>query len=157
MRLFLWLALAAVRIPSPPDNPLPLTPPLLREQFVQDVAAHRIDDLLALFTPDAEVVSAGAAPVAGQSALRSLFSAEFAQQDTRISLTPPTHYDEGEPRHPTAIVDTGRYTESVRTHTGEIQRTCGAYTFRYTKNPDGGWRIARMDWTSEPCAAAPPR
>ena len=150
MRPFLWLGLALLQVPSPTENTLPLTPPLLRERFVQDIASHNLDDLLTLFTRDAELVSVKATPVSGQAALRSYFAEEYAHQDTHLTLAQPTHMDEGEPRHPTAIIDKGRYTQS----TGQTPQQCGAYTFRYVKNPEGGWLIARMEWTAEPCPTA---
>lgn len=158
MRLLLWVVvLAVVQIPSPADNKGPLTPALLREHFVQDIASHDVEDLLPLFTPDAELIQPGAPPATGHAALRSRFADEFAHQDTVIELGHATHDLEGEPHHPTGWSDAGSYVERSRLHSGETRRSCGSYTFRFTRNPDGGWLIARIVLTEGECGAQPAR
>ena len=157
MRLFLLLALAGAQLPSPADTPLPATPPLLRERFVRDIQAKNLDDLLSLYTPDAEHISPDAPPTSGLAALRNFYAGNFSKSDETITLDRPAHHDEGgDPRHPAAIIETGRYTEATRDlATHATTHTCGAYTFRYVKNPEGGWLIAHMEWTTEPCPATP--
>ena len=153
MRLFFLLALAGAQVPSPSDNPLPPTPPLLRERFVRDIAAKNIDDILSLYAPDAEYIAPGAPPTSGLTVLRNFYTDTFSKSDQTITLDRPAHHDEGgDPRHPAAIIENGRYTETTLDRATHVTaHTCGAYTFRYTRNPEGGWLIARMEWTTETC------
>jgi ketosteroid isomerase-like protein len=153
MRLLFFLAVAAQFLTQVPTGPGPLTPLSIRERWVADMRSKSLDDVLELYTADATFKSPGADPISGTSALRALYTGVFAKFDADITLETPTQRIEGEPRHFTGIVETGRYSEHLTDRsTHETSMLCGRYIFTYVRNPNGtGWRVSAMDWTAGPC------
>lgn len=153
MRLLFLLALAVPFAQQLPDAPAPLTPPLIRDRFVADMRSKNLEDVLALYTPDATFQSPGVQPISGASALRQLYTQVFAQYDSDITLERPHHHESGDPHHFTGITENGRYHELLTDRSTHTAKTvCGTYTFTYVRNPYGsGWLVSAMEWTTDPC------
>jgi len=155
MRLLFSLA-AFVALAQFPAKELPLVPPSLRAHWADDMRSKNLDDILSLYAPGAVFLRPEGPPISTASDLRALYETVFSTYDSDITLDPPRHHETGTPHHPNAIVDEGTYRETLRTRaTGTTQILCGRYTFTYSKATDGanGWRIARMEWTNDPCPA----
>jgi ketosteroid isomerase-like protein len=128
-------------------------PPMLRARFIEDMRSKNLEDVLALYTSDASFHDPGGHDIAGREALRKLYIEVFATYDSNITMTETQHVAEGMPRNPTAIVEQGSYSETLGVRANRTSmHVCGGYVFRYVPNPQGGWLIARMEWTNEPCA-----
>lgn len=156
MRLLFGIAAAAALSTQVPATELPLVPPTLRARWVEDMRSKNLNDILRLYAPGAVFISPDGTTVSGADDLQKLYETVFTAFDSDITLNPPHHRDLGPPRQTTGIIDDGTYRETLRTLSTRVtQNLCGRYIFTYSKATDGssGWRIARMEWTSDPCPA----
>jgi len=137
---------------APPPRPPIEVPPTLRARWADDMKRKDLEDILTLYAPGAEFVDERGKSYTDAS-LADLYRSVFATTDAEeIQLAQPSHHEEGEPRHITKIFEDGTYEETLRDRaTGSRSRLCGSYSITYTKNPAGGWLIARMAWTQTPC------
>ena len=114
-----------------------------------------LEDVLALYTPDAVFIDPDGHQFATPDALRKLYQQVFATYDSDITRGKGTIAIQGNPQVPGAIaVEAADYTENLRTiATNTTAHICGGYRFTYLLQPDGHWLISRMEWTKKACPA----
>jgi ketosteroid isomerase-like protein len=118
-----------------------LTVALPDDEFVRDLHDKKIDELLALYTPDAVFVNPDGKRIP-RAGLRRLYDQVTAALDSDLHLTTVRIR-----RHGNTAVETGTYTETLgHRDTGQIENVHGAYLFALRRAADGRWRYARMEW-----------
>lgn len=115
----------------------------LRQQWAQDLRAKKIDDALALYSPDATFVNPDGSRAHGPGPIRQLF--QWAAQTFDSNLT--FHPDRVEASGMLAV-DSGTYQETLVTRaTGKQQVLSGSYVMVYRRE-GGVWKILEQEWTS---------
>jgi len=147
------LFFVAILLQAPAPNAA--TPTLPTQQWIQDMQTKNLDDVLALYTPDAVFVDPEGHQFATPDALRKLYIQVFATYDSDLSRGKGTIAIQGNPEVPGAIaVESAEFTENLRTRaTNTTAKLCGDYRFTYILQQNGHWLISRMEWTSKACPA----
>jgi ketosteroid isomerase-like protein len=150
MHLLFFVAIL-LQVPAPNAA----TPTLPTQQWIQDMQTKNLDDVLALYTPDAVFVDPEGHQFATPDALRKLYIQVFATYDSDLSRGKGTIAIQGNPEVPGAIaVESAEFTENLRTRaTNTTAKLCGDYRFTYILQQNGHWLISRMEWTSKACPA----
>jgi uncharacterized protein (TIGR02246 family) len=122
----------------------------LSDQWQRDIAAQNVDAVVALFTPDAQVMMSHAPVVKGSAALRELWGDMVKTPGLNLSWTPTKI----EVVSPTRAIEYGTYQDSYDTPQGR-ESDAGTYITIWNK-VNGKWRVA-LDAanTSQPLPAAP--
>src|SRR5688572_11549611 len=120
----------------------------LSDQWQRDIAAQNVDAVVALFTPDAQVMMSHSPVVTGSTALRGLWADVAKTPGLNLSWTPTKI----EVVSPTRAIEHGTYTDSWDTPQGR-QSDAGTYVTIWHKI-NGKWRVALdMANTSKPLPA----
>lgn len=136
---------------SPPPNSCGAKFPAVQTQrFIDDMRAKSIDDILALYTPDAIFFDPSGATITGSDALRTFYQHIFSTYDSDMTLTPDTFSKKSSPGAP-LCVESGKYSENMRVlATSEMQHPHGTYRFTYRLNrpngPNPEWLLYRQQW-----------
>jgi uncharacterized protein (TIGR02246 family) len=112
-------------------------------QWAKTLQAKQIDQLAALYTPDAVFLKPSGERITGLPAIRDLckkimdtFSSEFTFHSLASDVSGNLAYDSGE------------YTESlVKISDKTKAEVQGNYLMIFKRQPDGNWRIAHQMWT----------
>ena len=149
MRLLFLAAALLFQTPAAPAPQLPT------EQWILDMQAKNLDDILALYTPDAVFIDPQGHQFATPDAMRKLYTDTFATYDSDLKRGKGTIAIQGNPQVPGAIaVEAAAYTEDLTKHADHTTaHVCGDYRFTYVLQQNGKWLIQRMEWTSKPCPA----
>ena len=151
MRLLIFAA--ALLFQNAPAQPT--TPDLPTQRWIQDMQTKNLDDVLALYTPDAIFIDPSGKQFSTPDALRKLYEQVFATYDSDLSRGKGTITIQGNPEVPGAIaIEAADYTENLRTRaTNTTVQVCGGYRFTYILQQNGHWLISRMEWTQKACPA----
>lgn len=115
----------------------------IRETWVQDLRAKRIDDILSLYASDAVFLQPSGERVAGAPALRTLFKTVMATFDSDLTL----HSQNVEASGNLAF-ESGDFRETLTTiATGAKITTTGSYLIIYKRQQDGRWLIIQQVFT----------
>jgi ketosteroid isomerase-like protein len=143
MRLAL-VAILLLQQPAPPQRPP--RPDLPTQRFVDDMRSKNIEDVLALYTPDAVFSDPQGHTFSTPVAMRKLYQQVFATYDSDLHLN-PTSVTVDRDNGIGVAVDSGTYTEDLTVRsTGEVLHPAGAYRFVWKLQPDGHWLLTRMEW-----------
>jgi len=131
------------------------TPALPTQQWIQDMQTKNLDDVLALYTPDAVFVDPEGHQFATPDARRKLYMQVFSTYDSDLTRGKGTIAIQGNPEVAGSIaVESAEFTENLRTRaTNTTTHLCGDYRFTYILQQNGHWLISRMEWTSKACPA----
>lgn len=128
-------------VAQPATEPEGLAANLPDERFVRDLHDKNIDDVLALYAPDAVFVNPDGTEATGPG-LRKLYEQVAAAFDSDLHLTSLSIQVDGD----TAVED-GTYTETLgHRDTGMIDHVHGKYRFAFRRITDGRWLYTRMEW-----------
>lgn len=108
----------------------------LSDQWQRDVAAQNVDAIVALFTPDAQVMMSHAPVATGTTAIRGVWGEVVRTPGLNLSWTPTKI----EVVSPTRAIEHGTYTDSWDTPQGKA-RDAGTYVTIWHKI-NGKWRVA---------------
>jgi len=146
MRLFLAAALLLQTAPA-------TSPQLPTQNWILDMAAKNLDDILSMYTPDAVFVDPSGKQFSTPAAIHDLYVQIFATYDSNLTRGKGTIAIEGNPQVPGAIaVESAAFTEDLRTRaTNTTAHICGDYRFTYVLQKNSKWLISRMEWTMKPC------
>jgi ketosteroid isomerase-like protein len=149
MRLLLFAAALFLQTPAPTAT----TPTLPTDQWILDMQAKNLDDILSLYTPDAVFIDPQGKQFATPDAMRKLYTDTFAAYDSDLKRGKGTIAIQGNPQVPGAIaIEAAAYTEDLTKHADHTTaHLCGDYRFTYILQQNGKWLIQRMEWTSKPC------
>jgi len=150
MHLLFFIALL---LQAPTPNAA--SPVLPTQQWIQDMQTKNLEDVLALYTPDAVFVDPEGHQFATPDALRKLYTQVFATYDSDLTRGKGTIAIQGNPEVAGAVaVESAEFTENLRTRaTNTTAHLCGDYRFTYVLQQNGHWLISRMEWTSKACPA----
>jgi ketosteroid isomerase-like protein len=148
--LVLFLAFCSQPQASSASNPCGTNLAAQTKRFVDDMRVKNIDDILALYTPDATFFDPSGATITGSDALRTFYQHIFATYDSDLILTPDT-FSKTSSHGIQLCVESGKYTENMRVRsTMEMQHPHGTYRFTYRlrhspdRNPE--WLLYRQQW-----------
>ena len=137
------------------STPNTASPVLPTQQWIQDMQTKNLEDVLALYTPDAVFIDPEGHQFGTPDALRKLYAQVFATYDSDLTRGKGTIAIQGNPEVPGAIaVESAEFSENLRTRaTNTTAHLCGDYRFTYVLQQNGHWLISRMEWTSKACPA----
>lgn len=136
---FIWAppSLCAQQPPGPDFNSL-------RQLWIQNLEARKLEPALALYAADATFVNADGTHVAG-AGLRNLFETVFREFRATITMT-----SRASEFSCNLAYESGSYDERVTVSaTGEQKRVTGDYMTIYRASRDK-WLIAQQVWTQAP-------
>lgn len=144
------LAICSQPQASSASNPCGANLAAQTKRFVDDMRAKNIDDILALYTPDATFFDPSGATITGSGALRTFYQHIFATYDSDLTLTPDT-FSKKSSQGSDLCVESGKYTEDMRViSTNQMQHPHGTYrfTYRLRHSPDRNaeWLLYRQRW-----------
>lgn len=120
----------------------------LSDQWQRDVAAKNVDAIVAIHTPDAQVMMSHAPVATGSTAIRGMWGEVIKTPGLNLSWT-PTKIDVVSP---TRAIEHGTYTDSWDTPQGKASDAGNYVTIWHKIN--GKWRVALdMANTSQPLTA----
>ena len=140
------LARAAVLLLSVAAFPVGAAPTdiaQLDQDWVRDWQAKKLDDVLALYAPDAVWVSGDGTRVTGIAALRDFFAPVMKNYSAKVFMRSINGANSGDFGY-----DSGDYSEFVTPVSGRASGAAfhGAYLI-VARRIDGHWRIAEQFWT----------
>jgi uncharacterized protein (TIGR02246 family) len=142
--MHLLLALALLQQPTPPQRPP--RPNIPTQRFLDDMRSKNLEDVLALYTPDAVFTDPEGQTFSTPTAIRKLYIQVFATYDSDLHLNSSSLSINRDNKTGTAV-DTGLYTEDLTVRaTGVVLHPNGNYRFVWSLQPDGRWLISRMEW-----------
>jgi len=142
----LLILAAALLLQQPAPPPRPPRPNIPTQRFIDDMRSKNLEDVLALYTPDAVFTDPEGHTFATPAALRQLYIQVFATYDSDLQLTSASLSISRDNKTGTAV-DTGSYTEALTVRaTGAVLHPHGTYRFVWSLQPDGKWLISRMEW-----------
>ncbi len=108
--------------------------------------SKNLEDVLALYTPDAVFTDPEGQTFSTPTAIRKLYIQVFATYDSDLHLNSSSLSINRDNKTGTAV-DTGLYTEDLTVRaTGVVLHPNGNYRFVWSLQPDGRWLISRMEW-----------
>lgn len=120
----------------------------LSDQWQRDIATQNVDAVVALFTPDAQIMMSHAPVATGSAAIRGMWGEVIRTPGLNLSWTPTKI----EVVSPTRAIEYGTYTDSWDTPQGKAN-DAGTYVTIWHKI-NGKWRVALdMANTSQPLPA----
>lgn len=113
----------------------------IHEQWAKAMHAKKLDDVVALYTPDGEFLQPTGERISGRAAIRELtqnifgmFTSDLTFKTDRVEQSGDLIYDSGEFRETLTAVSSGAVSESH-----------GSYLMVLKRTPEG-WRIAQQAW-----------
>lgn len=118
----------------------------IRETWVHDLRAKRIDDILKLYASDAVFLQPTGERITGSAALRNLYRTVMATFDSDLTLRSQNLETSGD-----LAFDSGDFQETLTTiATGAKINTTGSYIIIYRRQRDGSWLIVQQVFTGTP-------
>jgi uncharacterized protein (TIGR02246 family) len=115
----------------------------LREQWVRELHDKQLDQIIALYAPDAAFLSPTGGRFTGQGAIRGLFKTIMDTVTSNLTLHSMVTESSGD-----LAYDSGDYTETlVPTKGGPDQHYQGDYLMVFKRQKDGKWLIVQHVWT----------
>jgi ketosteroid isomerase-like protein len=140
------LLLAALLMQQPPLPPRPPRPNLPTQRFIDDLRTKNLDDILALYAPEAVFVDPEGHTFATPAARRAFYEQIFATYDSDLVLNSSSLSISRDGGTGTAV-DRGTYTEVLTVRaTGAVRHPHGSYILTWHLQPNGAWLITRVVW-----------
>jgi len=118
----------------------------LRNDWIADLEAHRLQPSLDLYASDAVFINPDGTHSIGSAAIRSLYESVFAAFDAQIRMVPMSHQLSGN-----LAFESGTYTEqTVERRTQKVQNVHGDYLTVYRLEKPNRWLIVQQVWTEAP-------
>jgi ketosteroid isomerase-like protein len=115
----------------------------LRKQWVRELHDKQLDQVIALYAPDAAFLSPTGGRFTGQGAIRGLFKTIMDTVTSNLALHSMVTESSGD-----LAYDSGDYTETlVPTKGGPDQHYQGDYLIVFKRQKDGKWLIVQHVWT----------
>src|SRR5713226_59324 len=124
----------------------------LRKQWVQELHAKQLDQIIALYAPDAAFLSPSGGRFTGRVAIRDLFKnvMDTVTSDLTLHSIVTENSDD-------LAYDSGDYSETlVPTKGGPNQHFQGDYLIVFKRQKDGYWLIVQHLWTFAGTDIIPP-
>jgi ketosteroid isomerase-like protein len=120
----------------------------IREEWVQDLHAKRLEPILKSYAPDAVFLQPNGDRIVGSAALRSLFQNIMSSFTSDLTLHSRNLEASGD-----LAYDSGDFEESLTNlATAAKIASKGSYVVIYKRQPDGSWKIVQHVWTGIPPA-----
>jgi ketosteroid isomerase-like protein len=150
--LFLSLLLQPPAHPMSRHRPMPSLPV---RQFTDDVRSKDIEDVLALYTPDAVFIDPAGKTFSSPADLRSMYMESFATYDADLTFTRKDFSLNGDGYTAgSTAVEMDDYQEQRRTRsTNTVETRCGGVASTWVRTSDGRWQISNQKWTEKSCPA----
>jgi ketosteroid isomerase-like protein len=118
----------------------------IREAWVQDLRAKRLEPILKFYAPDAVFLQPTGERITGSAALRTLFQTIMATFNSDLTLHSQNLETSGD-----LAYDSGDFQETLTTiATGAKITTKGSYIIIFKRQPNGSWQIVQHVWTGTP-------
>lgn len=115
----------------------------VREQWVRELHDKQLDQIIALYAPDAAFLSPTGGRFTGPGAIRGLFKTIMDAVTSNLTLHSMVTESSGD-----LAYDSGDYTETlVPTKGGPDQHYQGDYLIVFKRQKDGKWLIVQHVWT----------
>jgi ketosteroid isomerase-like protein len=120
----------------------------LREAWVGDLRAKRLEPILKSYTADAAFLQPSGERITGAPALRGLFQMIMSTFDSDLTLHSRNLEASGE-----LAYDSGDFEEALTViATGAKINSKGSYIIIYKRQANGSWLIVQQVWTGTPPA-----
>jgi ketosteroid isomerase-like protein len=120
----------------------------LREAWVQDLRAKRLEPILKFYAADAAFLLPAGERITGSVALRGLFQNIMATFDSDLTLHSRNLEASGD-----LAYDSGDFEEALTViATGAKINSKGSYIIIYKRQANGSWQIVQQVWTGTPPA-----
>ncbi len=120
----------------------------LREAWVQDLRAKRLEPILKFYAADAAFLQPSGERITGEAALRGLFQMIMATFDSDLTLHSRNLEASGD-----LAYDSGDFEETLTViATGAKINSKGSYVIIYKRQANGNWQIVQQVWTGTPPA-----
>ncbi len=124
----------------------PAVPPDLRgvsRAWAADWSAAKLDDLMALYAPDAVFHPISGVRWMGVPEIRRNCAAGLAQYRARLHLHSSASRSSGDLGY-----DSGTFEEDTTPiKGGQTVHSRGTYLFLFTREPNGSWKLLEQTWT----------
>ena len=118
----------------------------LREDWVQDLRAKRLEPILKFYAPDAVFLQPTGERITGSTALRTLFQTIMATFNSDLTLHSQNLETSGD-----LAYDSGDFQETLTIiATGAKITAKGSYIVIYKRQSNGSWQIVQHVWTGAP-------
>jgi ketosteroid isomerase-like protein len=115
----------------------------LRGQWAQELHDKQLDQIIALYAPDAAFLAPSGRRFTGQTAIRGLFKTIMDTVTSNITFHSIVTESSGD-----LAFDSGDYSETlVPTKSGPDQHYKGDYLIVFRRQKDGKWLIVQQVWT----------
>jgi uncharacterized protein (TIGR02246 family) len=115
----------------------------LREQWAQELHDKQLDQVIALYAPDAAFLAPSGGCFTGQTEIRGLFKTIMDTVTSNITFHSIVTESSGD-----LAYDSGDYSETlVPTKGGPDQHYKGDYLIVFRRQKDGKWLIVQQVWT----------
>jgi ketosteroid isomerase-like protein len=146
MRFLLIALLALIPATAPAQTGPEKMPPIQSERFARDLHDKKIEDIISLYTPDAEFIDPDGKTYKGLEQIRLMYEHITLTYDSDLHLKAVSFQQ----THAFGI-EHGTYTETLHNRrTGVTQHIAGTYVFLHERQLNGDWLIARQKWTQKP-------
>src|SRR5713226_2904582 len=120
----------------------------IREAWVQDLRAKKLEPILKFYASDAVFLQPTGERITGSAALRTLFQTIMATFNSDLTLHSQNLETSGD-----LAYDSGDFEESLTTiATGAKITAKGSYIIIFKRQPNGSWQIVQHVWTGTPPA-----
>jgi ketosteroid isomerase-like protein len=118
----------------------------IREAWVQDLRAKRLEPILKFYAPDAAFLQPTGERITGSAALRTLFQTIMATFNSDLTLHSQNLETSGD-----LAYDSGDFQETLTTiATGAKIAAKGSYIIIFKRQPNRSWQIVQHVWTGTP-------
>jgi uncharacterized protein (TIGR02246 family) len=115
----------------------------IREQWVRDLHAKQLDEIMMFYAPDASFLTGNGMRFTGLDAIRGLFKNVMGAVTSNLTLNSVLIESSGD-----LAYDSGDYKETlVPASGGPSQEYKGSYVIVFKRQADGRWLIVQHVWT----------
>jgi ketosteroid isomerase-like protein len=123
-----------------------LTLAKIREAWVQDLRAKKLEPILKFYAPDAVFLQPSGERITGSAAIRTLFQSIMSTFNSDLTLQSQNLETSGD-----LAYDSGDFQETLtNVATGAKIRSKGSYITIFKRQPNGSWQIVQQVWTGSP-------
>lgn len=140
----------AVLFAAPSQNPSSVEDGIakIRMDWARDLREKRLNEIVMLYTPDADFISPDVGRVAGREAIRELCKKVMATFTSDLTFHSLKTENSG-----SLAYDSGEFTETLtKLSDGTKSDDHGSYLMVFKRQPDGNWLIVQQMWAGPPPA-----
>ena len=118
----------------------------IRETWVQDLRAKKLEPILKFYAPDAVFLQPSGERITGSTAIRALFQSIMSTFNSDLTLQSHNLETSGD-----LAYDSGDFQETLtNVATGAKISSKGSYITIFKRQPNGSWQIVQQVWTGSP-------